>query len=306
MGYAEVIDRIRVLLHSLGAGKGSIQSIWELIRTAIGYISATFAFAVLLNDLLGFEKLATVCKSYWWGLLIICIVASFIYNREKTSFKKALIDCDFQIAVKTGNLFAEKASSFVIPTNTFFRTIMKNEYISSHSVQGVFQQKYFRDKEKSLDVLIAQSLKQQNVNSEDSADAYGTVKKYPLGTVAKVDHKGKHYYFLAINDVNKYGKPENQNDENVDNALRGLIKSINTIGHCDNIAMPLIGTGRAAIRGATREKVAEKIIDSFLATNEKTARSLTICINPKDYLDGIVDLRRIEKYLEYKCEFAKK
>lgn len=39
--------------------------------------------------------------------------------------------------------------------------------------------------------------------------------------------------------------------KNVEEALSGLLDTINKIGHCDDLAMPLIGTGRAAIREAT-------------------------------------------------------
>lgn len=128
-------------------------------------------------------------------------------------------------------------------------------------------------------------------------------KRYPIGTVAKIDYDGKHYYFVAINDVNRYGKPEKQNYANVDIALSGLIKTINTVGYCDDLAMPLIGTGRAAIREATIEKVIEKIVDRFLTSTDKICRKLIICIRPKDYLEGKVDLDKIQKYINYKCKF---
>ena len=67
--------------------------------------------------------------------------------------------------------------------------------------------------------------------------------------------------------------------------------------------MPLIGTGRAAIREATIEKVIEKIVDRFLTSTDKICRKLIICIRPKDYLEGKVDLDKIQKYINYKCKF---
>ena len=108
---------------------------------------------------------------------------------------------------------------------------------------------------------------------------------------------------MAISDVNKYGKPENQNYKNVDLAMTGLLKTIKKIGHCDDLCMPLIGTGRAAIHEATIEKVVQETVDRFLVSEDKVARKLTICIRPKDYIEGKVDFRKIEKYVNYKCEF---
>ena len=103
--------------------------------------------------------------------------------------------------------------------------------------------------------------------------------------------------------MNKYGKPVNQGYSNVDIALSGLLETINKIGHCDDLAMPLVGTGRAAIREATIEKVIEKTVEKFLMSTDKTCRKLIICIRPKDYLEGKADLKKIQKYVDYKCEF---
>ena len=108
---------------------------------------------------------------------------------------------------------------------------------------------------------------------------------------------------LAINDVNEYGKPINQEYEDVNTALGGLLDAISTFGHYDDLAMPLIGTGKAAINEATIEKVVKNIVDTFLASNSKMARKLTICIRPKDYLEGRADINKIEEYIDYACEF---
>ena len=303
MRMSDMWDRIKVLLKSFGSENNSLAALWKLVYTAIGYISSIFAFAVLLKDLAGFDKAEILCKSYWLGLVVIGIAASSIHNHEKISYKGTMEDDDLQIEVKVNDLFSIKASSYVIPTNTFFRTVMEGEYVSPESVQGAFQLKYFKNNIDELDNLIAESLAQQGIEGEDSSDIHGQTKKYPIGTVAKVDYKEKHYYFLAINDVNKFGKPENQEYTNVNTALKGLMESINRFGHCDNLAMPLIGTGRAAIREATLENVIEDTVDRFVNSHDKIAQKLIISIRPKDYLDDKVDLKKVKKYIEYKCEF---
>lgn len=298
-------DKIKVLAKCMFGEKNSFSALRKLIVTAIGYISAVFSFGVLLKDLMAFDGLETFCKSYWWILVLGGIIASLIHNRGKASCEGTLNGDDFQIAVKVDDLFAVKASSYVIPTNTFFRTEMMGEYISPQSVQGTFQLKYFKDNTSELDRLISISLKQQGVNGEDSSDMFGSVKSYPVGTVAKVDHDGKHFYFVAVNDVNKYGRPENQGYANIEIALTGLIDTINKLGHCDDLAMPLIGTGRAAIRGASIEKVIENTVDKVLSAKEKICRKLIICIKPTDYLEGRANLTKIQRFIDYKCEFIK-
>lgn len=45
------------------------------------------------------------------------------------------------------------------------------------------------------------------------------------------------------------------------------------------------------------------MVDRFVCSPDKIARKLIICIRPKDYLDGKADMKIIEKYINYKCEF---
>lgn len=301
---ADTKDWAAVHFKCLFGEKNSISAMWKLVSTAIGYISSIFAFSVLLKDLVGFDNAEELCRNYWWVLIFIGAMASIIRNHETISCKGSIEDDDLQIVVKVKDLFCTNASSYVIPTNTYFRTVMDGEYISPQSVQGAFQIKYFNRNRALLDELISGNLQQQGIVGEDCSDIYGAVKKYPIGTVAKIDHKDKHYYFVAINDVNIYGKPENQRYENVEVALNGLLATINKLGHCDELAIPLIGTGRAAIREATIEKVVENIVDRFLKSQDKLVRKLIICIRPMDYLEDRVNMKTIEKYIDYKCEFS--
>lgn len=296
-------DQIKIGIKCLLAEKNTVTAVFKLGYTTIGCISSIFTFSVLLKDLRGVNMFENLCRRYWIALVLIGVMVSFVKNHEKVSYKSKVKDDDLQVEVKVNDLFSIKASSYVIPTNTYFRTVMEGEYISPNSVQGAFQLKYFGNDRNELDKLIETSLEKQGIVGEDSSDIHGLVKKYPVGTVAKIDVNGKHFYFVAINDVNKYGKPINQTYSNVDIALNGLLNAIRLFGHCDDIAMPLMGTGKAAIREATLENVVKDTVNIFVDSKDKIARKLTVCIRPKDYLEDKIDLKRIGKYIDYKCEF---
>ena len=60
----------------------------------------------------------------------------------------------------------------------------------------------------------------------------------------------------------------------------------------------------AGILEATIEKVIEDTVARFFDCQDKTSRKLTICIRPKDFLDVRADMKKIEKYISYKCEFG--
>lgn len=291
---------LKVQLFSLFREKRTTLAIMKLICSTVSCASVLYTFVDIIIP--GFMGLEIFCKKYWWSFIIVGLIISFIHNREKTTLEKTIDGLQIEICIN--NLFHVNADSYLIPTNTFFRTNMEGDYISSNSVQGTFQLSFFKGKMGLIDSLIEQNLNEQGLIGEESSDKFGAVKKYPVGTVAKVDWEGNHYYFAAINDVNKFGKPEGQSYENIHKTLTGIIETIKKIGHCDNLAMPLIGTGRAAIKGAGKEKVVKDIIDKFTEEPNKIVNKLIICINPNDYIEKSVNIGKIKKYLDYKQEFC--
>lgn len=293
----------KAIWKSLTGNKETVKAIWKLFYTSVGYISSIYAFATLLEELGITDKLVMLVKAHIWIVISIGICAAVVQQRERLTYSHKVLHSDMQVEICVRDIFWIKADSYVIPTNTFFRTKMDGEYISPRSVQGRFQQKYYKDGMGELDTLISKSLRDQGVDGTTEKDQFGEVQRYPIGTVAKVDKKRKHYYFVAINDVNEYGKPINQEDSNVDIALDGLLKYICKFGHCDDLCLPLIGTGKAAIKEATIEKVFQRTVNKFIDSDEKISRKLIVCINPKDYVEERAELSKMEKYLNYRCEF---
>lgn len=279
-------NRIRALLKSLIGEKNSLKAVSKLIIVSVGYISSIYTFAVLLKNWVGYTGLEDACKEKWYILILVGIAASLIHNHEKLTLKFTDESTGLQIIVTVNDLFAAKASSFVIPTNTGFITRMAGDFISPKSVQGAFQLKYFKNNPNELDKKIHKQLSRPE-------------QRYPIGKTVKIDHREKHYYLLAICDVNESGKPEHQSMLNVNMALRGLTDYITKYGHCDVLAMPLIGTGKAAIKGATIGIVLEETIKQFKCSSKKVVETLIICINPKDYLDGRIDMKKIEGLFNY-------
>lgn len=301
-----MIDCIRSFLKSITGEINTPNAIWRIGCTAVGYVSSFFTSATLLKDLTGFDKLEIWVKGHWGLLVIASLLISCVLNRRKINCCKRVVDSDVQIAISVRDIFDNSsAGSYIIPTNTFFRTKMAGEYISPNSVQGRFQLKYFKRDEQYLDRLIAESLNEQRIKGEQASDCFGKTIKYQIGTVAKVDYKKKHFYFVALNDVNRYGKPIGQSIANVDRALSAVTDAIKQIGHCDTLCIPLLGSGKAAIQEATKENVFLRTVDHFVQSDDKLVSKLIIAISPKDYVDGKIDLARMEKYLDYRCEFGK-
>ena len=191
-----MIDQIKVLLKSVTGEVCTPKAIGKLAYTAIGYVSSFFAVAVLLKNLTRCDILERFVKGNWKTVLIASLLISCLHNRKKVNCCKKVANRDMQIAISVRDIFQNRtANSYVIPTNTFFRTQMDNEYISPNSVQGRFQLKYFNGKLHDLDVLISKSLDSQEIKGLLTSDCFGPVKKYPIGTVAKNRPKGETLLF---------------------------------------------------------------------------------------------------------------
>lgn len=237
---------------------------------------------------------------------ILVIIVGLLWTGAK-GWKKFKIECflknaDDKIQLRVMDVLNADAA-IVIPTNTTFDTKMEDEFISVNSVQGQFQEKFFRNNLNELDRLLEDGLKENDYIQLDRKNSKN--KQYPLGTVSGVTYMGKHYYFVAIADINEHGKTVNTKFENIQIALEGLWNHLGNKGHIENLAMPILGTGKAGIRGASRNRVIKEIIFSFVASaNErKIAENLLICVHPRDLEYKDLDLEDLEQYLNYMCKY---
>ena len=192
----------------------------------------------------------------------------------------------------------------IIPTNSTFDTTMKDDFISAKSLQGQYQIKYYKERLTQLDKFIEDGLK--GINCIKINDGRTTkTKRYPIGTVSRVSEENKkRAYFLVDSDINERGIPENVDVSDIAKALVGLWDSLVTIGNKDSYSIPLLGTGRAGVKNASRDEVVKEIVISFLAATRehKITEELIICIHPSDFekihWDDLCD------FIRFQCTFA--
>ena len=237
-----------------------------------------------------------------WLVIIVCLIIAMGTNWEKLEYHSFLADTDEKIEIHVMNILDADAA-IVIPTNTTFDTKMEGEFISIGSVQGQFQEKYFKNNLEELDRLLEEGLK--NYIYEEIDKTNGKNHRYPLGTVSKVTYVGKHFYFVAIANINEYGKPINPKSENIQMALQGVWKCLENKGHIENLAIPIIGTGKAGIKNISRNFVIKEIVSSFVesASKRKIADNLLICVHPRDLAHKDLNLQDISEYLKFMCKY---
>jgi hypothetical protein len=282
--------------------KFTVKKYAQIIETVFALLGIVLTVGECVQWMFKSDIIYTWMHEYVELILLSCIFIAFWKNRIRLSYEYFLKSTDVKINLQVSDVLNVNAA-IVIPTNTTFDTKMEDEFISVHSVQGQFQKKYFDNNLATLDSLIEKGLEgyaYEKVNRIHSKN-----KRYPLGTVSKVTYGGKHYYFVAIADINEYGKTVNTKFENIQLALEGLWSQLENRGHIENLALPLIGTGRAGIKDASRRRVIQEIIFSFVASSKerKITENLLICIHPLDLEHKDLELEELKEYLRYMCEY---
>lgn len=236
-------------------------------------------------------------------LLAISLICSIIKNWPKLQRKFTIKNRDINITIVVGDIFKQDGAK-VIPTNTTFDTCKDDEFISICSIQGQFQEKYFKNNLGTLDSMIKESLRESKISEILNDGRKTKVERYECGTVSKITCMNERYYLLALADVNKNGTPQAKY-ENILIALQGLWDFLAENRHIENLVVPIIGTGRAGIAEATRMKVIKDTILSFVAISSqvKITNNLILCIHPNDLKENKIDIDEIFEYVEYTSKY---
>ena len=279
----------------------------EYLSTFFALIGGYFTFCEIEQTVFKTQMLIDIFRNHTLIVSVISAILVLLLLKERAEKTAYLGAKDIIISLKMADLLNIKGSAIVIPTNTTFDTIMSGDFISSQSLQGQFQRKIYGVDFSTLDMALKNSLDEYYPNSyEVLEDRTKTNKnRYDIGTVAKITHKGQHYYFLAVADVSKTGKPQNVTMQNMTKALVGLWEYLSKEGHTEPITLPVIGTGRAGLCDGTFEDVVHETIFSFAtkSQDEFVSKKMTICIYPPALSESNVTWDKLCSYLEWQCRF---
>lgn len=275
---------------------------FQMLETVLALLGLILTIGECMDKMFDSDIIFTWMQDYAKWILLVCVIVAFLRCRVRLKYEYFLNGSDVKISMQVMDVFSAK-NAIVIPTNTTFDTKMEDEFISIKSVQGQFQKKYFDNNLGTLDSLLEKGL--EGCEYKEVNRVHSKNRRYPIGTVSKVTHDRKHFYFVAIADINEHGKPINTKFENVQLALEGVWRELENKGHIENLAIPLIGTGRAGIKGASRKKVIQETIFSFVASakERKITEELQICIHPLDLAHKDLDLQDLNEYLHYMCKY---
>ncbi len=283
----------------------------QILNNYKGILETFFEFLGLLSliyELLNIFFSDLIKKIDFNGFDFIIIIffvgiCSIIKNFPKLKRKFTIKNRDINVTIVVGDILKQEGA-IIIPTNTTFDTCMEGEFVSIHSIQGQFQEKFFKNNLTELDNKIENSIKGIDVLKTLDDNRKTKTKQYECGTVADINLNNKHFYFLALADVSKNGTPKAKYD-NIIKSIQGLWSFLSENKHIEKLVIPIIGTGRAGIAEATRIQVVKDIISSFVAVSvsSKITNELVVCIHPMDIKNSNVDINEIFEYTKYSCTY---
>lgn len=282
----------------------TIRTKWkDIFSLFFAIIGGLFTIAEILNNVFETTIGYTFIRTNTLWIIIIGLSVCILHKRTHLRFTCFLEDADTKITLLVGDIFRQKGA-FIIPTNTTFDTLMDDEFISIKSVQGQYQEKFYSHMLSTLNKEIAEALDGEPYITVEDGRSTNT-KRYAIGTMCKISTGLQHAYFLAVADINKHGKPENTSFDNITSSLVNLWQKLNEVGHLENIIIPIIGTGRAGIKDASRDKIIREIIFSFVAAAKemKVTENLIICIHPIDFAEKNLHWDDLCDYLQYTCKY---
>lgn len=265
---------------------------WRYIFSLDGFksIFAIFGLIWLIVETLDFFKVYTRDQygAYAFFIFIfLSLVISILLRRPIKSISIAFPEYDFSIDVKIIDLF-EVSGAAVISSNTAFEADVAGGKIATDSLQGQFTAKYFTGNQVELINKIS-----------DELDTTGLDSPYPMGTTVPIHTHGKTFYFTAMAKIGEGGNASSTISD-IKIALDGLWNYVRENGELQELAIPVLGTGRGRIK-ISRKKMIALIAESFAKASKenKFTDKLVITIRPEDSENFGINLYDIKDHLNH-------
>lgn len=263
---------------------------WKYIFSFEGFksILAIFGSIWLIIETLDFFNVYTRNQygSYaFFIFILLSIIISILLRRPIKSISISFSEYDFGIEVRIIDLF-ELSGATMISSNSIFESDVAGGKIAIDSLQGQFTAKYFTGNQTELIDKIGEQTKEIGSNSP-----------YPMGTTIPIHTHGKTFYFTAMSTIGPGGNASSSISD-IKNALSGLWSYVRENGELQELAVPVVGTGRGRVQ-ISRKKMIALIAESFVKASKenKFTDKLIITIRPKDAENFGTNLYDIKDHL---------
>ncbi|MGH3640820.1 MAG: macro domain-containing protein [Mycobacterium sp.] len=221
----------------------------------------------------------------WWGYLLIVLCAIGLPLTIWWSWPRPIEETydipNTTIRIVKGDLFAEQGH-LVIGTCDTFDTATPH-IIARDSLQGIALERLYNNDVTRLDADLDAALSQATPVGSIPKD--GKTTRYPLGTVAVLDHPTRHLYFVAYTEMDQNNNAQGTPD-GLWVSLNSLWASIARSANGGTICMPVIGGGMSRLSSIVPNQDSLRFtILSFMFASRKgrVCNELRIVLRPEDY-----------------------
>jgi len=211
-------------------------------------------------------KYKTVIGLAALAFLIVVYIGIWIHSNFRQNIKLKINTSE--VEVKFGDIFSEQADLKVIAFNEYFDTLVDDKIIAKSSLNGVFIDKFFKNKVDELDDIISSdSHLIEAIVGENKDRASGKKTKYKLGTICVVND----YLITALTHFDVNNKAYLEINDYI-NCLLNFWNEVDRVYAGRTVALPVLGSGITRFRGyenISDQELLELIIWTFKVSRIK-------------------------------------
>jgi hypothetical protein len=205
-------------------------------------ISGILSFILLFNIVP--DQYKDCLKYFGYLIFVVLIIIYLIIWWKANNLTDISVDIDgSNVSIKCGDLFLEeglKAISF----NEYFDTIVDDKIISRKSLNGIFINRYFKDKVTDLDNLIDANLQEEDLISRQVVRKQGgKTRKIKLSTLVVF----KDFLLTAFSKFDEHDRAILTMPEYIE-FLINFWDRVNRIYAQKNVSVPIFGSGITRIK----------------------------------------------------------
>lgn len=221
----------------------------KLVSLLFSAVGAVALFVDLTEYVPGIGQAAWILA----GLVVLPLIPAGIWGISQKEKRISRTPGHGVLTVKFGDLFREDARIKVIPVNRCFDTVVSQELISKRTLHGAWICGYLKTHTlEELDGEIAKQLEGKPYK-EVWEKRLGKKRRYPVGTVVQIQHRGVIYYLTAMTVLDEETLRASCTKEAYCLGVMRLMNYFDIHGQQESLAMPLVGGGAARMQKSPAE-----------------------------------------------------
>ncbi|GAB4093020.1 macro domain-containing protein [Flaviaesturariibacter terrae] len=263
------------------------QNNWKLLLQAFFLVFGTIWLSIECPSALSVDVKEFVDSLDPWALIIsvfASLIAAICIAFPKTSFTKQFKSAQTSISLRVGDLL-EEDEDIVIGSSDFFDFSFNQT--TGVSVKSQLISRLFNNDVDFINNQIDKSLEgKDHIALWEENKPFGRKFRYPVGTVAVLQHPQKRVFVVVLTKLSYQGKEKQTQSDPIllNQALNGLWEKIGIEGRKKKFSIPVLGAGLGNVN-LSHLLIVQSIILSYaiFARRSRISREMSIVISPKDY-----------------------